>query len=110
MKIKDLVKEFKDHKNWKLVCECVGRSSFGMKPGDKYEELCSVYQIKRVRRQWEEPGQEIIFECISKEIPSKGYLSIYTSQLKDAVIEKNSDFIRIKYGNDRNVYRDYYKV
>ena len=109
MTIKDFFKRFVIGSTWTLKCSCIGKSDFFMKEGESYEIKTKVYNIKRIRRQWEEPGKEIVFESELKN-GNKGYNDLSTNNLNNATIEDKGEFIRLVFKDDKNVMHDYYPV
>lgn len=74
-----------------------------MKPGDSWGFEGKVYAVKRVRRQWEEPGKEVVFECVDG-----GYYSLLTSTISK--IEDKGKFIRVILKDNSKVFWDYYRI
>jgi hypothetical protein len=109
MTVKEFFKRFTIGTIWNFKCVCTGKSNFGMVNGESYEQKMTVIKVKRIRRQWEDPGKEITFMVESANI-GKGYSHLSTNDLKDAVIEDKGDFIRIVFQNNKKVLNDYYFV
>ena len=107
MDAKKVFKLFKVGQKWRLNRTCEEDSIFGigMKKGESYSLDLIVDSIKRIRRQHEDPGKEVIFG-VCKNGKIEGYIVLSTNHLNNSTISEipngfafyvNEDTVRNEY-------------
>ena len=105
MDAKKVFKLFKVGQKWRLNRTCEGDSIFGMKKGESYSQDLIVDSIKRIRRQHEDTGKEVIFG-VCKNGKIEGYIVLSTNHLNNSTISEipngfafyvNEDTVRNEY-------------